>query len=408
MWSNFSRSSRANLLLAMVVSLGATGCSQTAPVRLATPKPTWAWVRLDALIVNSPLAKKADDFSPIAVPAQAQIALPLALTTSLFAEVPAWETVQQRRLEARKKLQEADLQGEQEFTGRLQQRQTRFWAISQAQLEVQERRTSVDKAKEDRLEAERSVSEKVAMLRDDLALAQIQYQISQALASPANDTLLAPDDPVKVQVEVARLKATALRAEIQTDPLTGVRRAKELWPGGSPPRNPRVLYAASRDVLKVLCDTLDGQVAQAQKDAEQKRLLSAQEREADVQIRIAQRLEGLRSRDENFVLRLNQEESLGKILLAEELPTRRAASVSLPLTSPLNPSSSPKNTAPVKWLTSLPTSSTLTTERSALEAEVRAAVLDVAQRKGILISFRPRPGVPDRTAEFANWIRVSL
>ena len=408
MWSNFSRSSRANVLLAMVVSLGVIGCSQPAPVRLATPKPTWAWVRLDALIANRPLAKKAKDVSPIGVPARAQMAFPLALTTSLFSEVSAWETAQQRRLEARKRLQEADLQGEQEFSKRLQQRQARFGAISQAQLEVQERRTAVDKAKEDRLEAERSISEKVALLKDDLALAQIQYQISQALASPANDTLLAPDDPVKVQAEVARLKATALRAEIQTDPLTGVRRAKVLWTGGSPPRNPRVLYAASRDVLKVLCDTLDDQVAQVQKDAEKKRLLSAQEREADAQVRIAQRLEGQRSRDENFVLRLNQEESLGKILLAEELPTRRATSTSLPLTSPRIPSPSPQNATPGKRLTSLSTNSTLTTERSALEAEVRAAVLDVAQRKGIRISFRPRPGVPDRTAEFANWIRVSL
>ncbi|WP_395088410.1 hypothetical protein [Armatimonas sp.] len=333
---------------------------------------------------------------------------PSVLTTSLFSEIPGWETAQQRRREARKRLQEADLQGIQEFSERLQQRQTRFWAISQALFEVQERRTSVAKAQEDRLEAERSVSEKVAMLRDDLALAQIQYQISQALASPANDTLLAPDDPVKVQAEVTRLKAAALRAEIQTDPLSGVRRAKVLWTRGSPPRNPRVLYAASRDVLKVLCDTLDAQVTQVQKDAEQKRLLRAQEREAEVQIQIAQHLEGLRSRSESFVLRLDQEESLGKILLAEELPTRRAASGSLPLTSPLTPSPSPKNTAPVKQLTSLPTNSTLITERSALEAEVRAAVLDIAQRKGILISFRPRPGVPDRTAEFANWIRVSL
>ncbi|WP_395142595.1 hypothetical protein [Armatimonas sp.] len=248
----------------------------------------------------------------------------------------------------------------------------------------------------------------MALLRDDIALAQIQYQISQALASPANDTLLAPDDPVKVQAEVTRLKAAALRAEIQTDPLTGVRRAKVLWTGGTPPRNPRVLYAASRDVLKVLCDTLDGQVAQAQKDADQKRLLSAREREAEVQIRIAQRLEGLRSRAENFVLRLDQEESLGKILLAEELPTRRAASASLPLTSSPTTAPSPKNTVFLKPLTSLPTNQTLTTERSALEAEVRAAVLDVAQRRGIMISFRPRPGVPDRTAEFANWIKVSL
>lgn len=259
------------------------------------------------------------------------------------------------------------------------------------------------KAAEDRSEAQRTVADQVLALKDDLALAQTQYQISRALASPANDTLLFPDEPEKVAAEVERLKAAQLRAAIQVDPVTGVRRARVLWANGVPPRNPRVHYAASRDVLEVLCRELEARITTAETTAEQKRQQSADERESEIKQRVGQRLEGLKSRDETFLLRLDQEESLGRVLLAEELPTRRAAGRApgspLPAVKSLR---APKGSSPT---------ATTTLERGwqvAQEADLRARVQDVAQRRGILVSFSPQPGVPDRTAEFARWIKVSL
>lgn len=396
------------MLFAVVVSLGGAGCGKTAPAPLATPEPSRAWVRLETLLASHPLEKTLPQLPMTRLPEGFISVPPSVLTTSPLPDTTSWEVAQKRRREARSTLQESDQQGIQGFAARLQQRETRFWAISQANFEAQERLVSVGKAKEDRLAAANSITEKVALLKDDLALAKTQYEISRILASPANDTLLTPDTPVKVQEEVTRLKAANLRAEIQTDALTGVRRAKVLWAGGLPPRNPRVLYAASRDVLKTLWDSLEAQVSKVEAEAEEKWLQSAQEREAEIQIKVIQHLEGLRSIDENFVLRLDQEQSLNQILLAEELPARRAVSTSplpLPITMQGGAVALPPRSAPSSGTTKSVASDKA---RSALEAEVRAAVLDVAQRRGIRVSFSPSPGVPDRTAEFVNWIRVSL
>ena len=333
---------------------------------------------------------------------------PAALAPTPLTQTAGWESTQQRRLQGRSALQVADQKGIQEFGEHLRQRQTRLLEISQAQFEAQERLLTAGKAQEDREEAQRSIAERVEALREDLSLAQAQYQVSRALASSSNDTLLYPDEPEKVAAEVERLKAAKLRAEIKVDALTGVRRAKVLWAGGVPPRNPRVLYAASRDVLKVLCDQLADQVTLAETSAEEKREQSAQDREQEVRRRVAQRLEGIRSRDETFLLRLDQEESLSGILLAEELPTRRAAEEQ-PVSKPVEKLRQPQERAKksVEIASEKKTKESMQSA-SELEAEVRAAVLDIAKRRGIRVSFSPRPGLPDRTAEFANWIKVSL
>ena len=378
------------------------GCSLPSLKVISPPKPTDAWVRLDYLVTLHPLAIEA----PSKMPQQPSVTLTqqtqgVGLTKPDLPRTAGWEQAQRRRLQGRVALQEADRAGIQEFGERLQRRQARFLEISRAQFEVQERLLTAGKAQEDREEAQRSVSEQVAALNDDLSLAQTQYQVSRALASPANDSLLAPDEPEKVAAEVARLKAAKLRAEIQVDPL-GVRRAKVLWQEGGPPRNARVLYAASRDALKVLCDALEAQVARAELLAEAKRQKKADEREIEVGQRVAQRLEGIRSRDETFLLRLDQEEGLSRILLAEELPTRRAAG------SQRTASLSPSVSVNMNRKGTLPTVQPKESAPSALEAEIRAVVQDVARRRGIRVSFSPRSGVPDRTTEFAQWIKVRL
>ncbi|MBB6051887.1 hypothetical protein [Armatimonas rosea] len=327
---------------------------------------------------------------------------PAALVPLVLTQTAGWEQAQRRRLQGRAEVTRANQRGIQEFGTRLRERQDRFLEISKSYFEDQERPQARSQADDDRKEAMRTVSEEVARLKDDLSLAQTQFQISRALASPANDTLLAPDEPEKVAKEVKRLRAIPLRAQIQVDSLTGVRRARVAWENGVAPRNPRVLYAASRDALETLCQELEDTIKRAELQAEQKRLQSAQERESEIKQRVEQRLEGLRSRDETFSLRLDQEESLNRVLLAEELPTRRAAGTPPSSGLPVRPrGSSPQvvESRPAKRENN---------EQKALVAELRAQVEDIAKRRGIIVSFSPLPGVPDRTREFANWIKVSL
>lgn len=359
-------------------------------------------MRLDALVQAQPFAAELRPLPGAAAVPLAAATAPAPLPTISLTQTPGWEQAQARRLAGREAAKRADNQGILDFGERLYERQRRFLDISKSQFEAQERLAIAGKAAEDRLEAQRTVTDQQTALKDDLSLAQTQYQISRALASPANDTLLAPDEPEKVAAEVKRLKAANLKAEIQVDPLTGVRRARVLWANGLPPRNPRVLYAASRDVLADLCRELEDRLALSETQAEAKRLANAKEREEEINQHVAQRLEGLRSRDETFVLRLDQEESLGRVLLAEELPTRRAADIPPGQRLPTS-----KGGAAL-WKSGSSATKTEKDWRKTLEVEVRARVEDVAKRKGILVSFSPAPGVPDRTSEFANWIKVGL
>ncbi|WP_309715181.1 hypothetical protein [Armatimonas sp.] len=396
MWSRFSKSSPI-ALVALV------GCSSSSPRPVPSPKPTEALVRLDVLMARHPLSAalpKVPSPQPLSLE---RVTAPPLLTEQLLAQTSGWDVAQQRRLAGRDALTGADQVGVQEFGERLRRRQARLLEISKAQIEGQEQLLVAGKAQEDREEAQKSIVEQLALMKDDISLAQTQYQVSQALASPENNTLLIRDEPEKVAAEVERLKKAGLRAEIQIDPTTQARRAKVLWADGVPPRNPRVLYAASRDVLKVLCDQMSVRVAQVEVQAEEKRKQSAQDRDEEVRRRVAQRLEGIRSRDETFLLRLDQEENLSRILLAEELPTRRAAG-KLPAVAIRPPQ---VGTLPKKP-TVQPILKREESASSPLEAELRAAVLDVAQRRRIRVSFTPRPGLPDRTTEFANWIKVSL
>jgi hypothetical protein len=396
MWLRSSRSS-AIALLALA------GCSSSSPKPTPSPKPTEALVRLDILMERHRLSAslpKVPFSSPLSLE---QLTAPLPLKEPLLAQTAGWDAAQKRRLAGRDALTGADQIGIQEFGERLRRRQTRLLEISKAQIEAQEQLLVAGKAQEDREEAQKSVSEQLALLKDDVFLAQTQYQVSQALASPENNTLLVRDEPEKVAAEVERLKKAGLRAEIQVDELTQTRRAKVLWAGGIPPRNPRVLYAASRDVLKVLCDQMSVQVAQVEAQAEEKRKLRTQDRDDEVRRRVAQRLEGIRSRDETFLLRLDQEQNLSRILLAEELPTRRAAGKPARVAAP-----PPKLAAALGKMTAQPILRREESATAPLEAELRAVVLDVAQRRRIRVSFTPRPGLPDRTMEFANWIKVSL
>ncbi len=391
------RSSRSSLLV--LVSLA--GCNLPTPKAVPSPKPTEAWVRLDSLMALQPVSRV-----PAAVQQQPVTKLipevrPPLLIEPLLTRTTGWDQAQQRRLSARAALEGADQAGFQEFGERLRRRQIRFLEISKAQFEVQERLVAMGKDQDDQEEAQRSVAEQVAALNDDLSLAQIQYQVSRALASPANDTLLAPDEPVKVAAEVERLKANKLRAELQVDSL-GLRRAKVIWPGGAPPRNARVLYAAARDALKELCDSLEAQISQTEVLAEVKRQWRREERELEVRQRVAQRLEGIKSRDETFLLRLDQEEGLSRVLLAEELPTRRAAEQAVIASMPSSQQVKTNHQNIPLLVRSKESAS------SAQEAEIRAVVQDIARQRGIRLYFAPRPGVPDRTAEFAQWIKVRL
>jgi len=396
MWLRSSRSST----IALVAFVG---CSSSSPKPTPSPKPTEALVRLDVLMAQHRLSAALPKMPSSQPLSQEQAADPSLLKEQLLAQTSGWDVAQRRRLAGRDALMGADQVGIQEFGERLQRRQARLLEISKAQIEAQEQLLVAGKAQEDREEAQRSIVEQLNLLKDDIFLAQTQYQVAQALASPENNTLLVRDEPEKVAAEVERLKKAGLRAEIQVDPATQIRRAKVLWAEGAPPRNPRVLYAASRDVLKVLCDQMSARVAQVEAKAEEKRKQSAQERDEEVRRRVAQRLEGIKSRDETFLLRLDQEENLSRILLAEELPTRRAAG------------KRPSATIRPPQAAILPIKPTVQTLRkkeeiatSPLEAELRAVVLDVAQRRRIQVSFTPRPGLPDRTMEFANWIKVSL
>ena len=398
MWLRFSKNSPV-ALLALV------GCSSSSPRPVSSPKPTEALVRLDVLMARHPLSAALPLVKmPPPLFLESGTTPPLLKEQSL-AQTTGWDVAQKRRLAGRDALRGADQAGIQEFGERLRQRQARLLEISEAQIEAQERLLVAGKAQEDREEAQKSVAEQLALIKDDVSLAQTQYQVSRALASPENNTMLIRDEPEKVATEVERLKKAGLRAEIQIDPITQARRAKVLWAGGVPPRNPRVLYAASRDVLKVLCDEMSGRVAKVEAQAEEKRKQSAQDRDEEVRRRVAQRLEGIRSRDETFLLRLDQEESLSRILLAEELPTRRAAG-KLPSVA-LRPPQTQGDAVPAKAAVQ-PIQKKQESATSPLEAELRAAVLDVAQRRRIRVSFTPRPGLPDRTTEFAKWIKVSL
>lgn len=388
--------------VALCIALGVCGCSKSVPTPSPTPAPTHATVNLQALLQSR---IRAEAF--LALPAGQAVPLttlvrPASLVPLVLTQTAGWEQAQRRRLQGRTEVTRANQRGIQEFSTRLRERQDRFLEISKSYFEDQERPQARSQADDDRKEAMRTVSEEVARLKDDLSLAQTQYQISRALASPANDTLLAPDEPEKVAKEVKRLRAIPLRAQIQVDALTGVRRARVAWENGVAPRNARVLYAASRDALETLCQELEDTIKRAELQAEQKRLQSAQERESEIKQRVEQRLEGLRSRDETFSLRLDQEESLNRVLLAEELPTRRAAgtppSSGLPV-RPRGPSPQLEESRPAKRENN---------EQKALVAELRAQVEDIAKRRGIIVSFSPLPGVPDRTREFANWIKVSL
>ena len=286
---------------------------------------------------------------------------------------------------------------------RLPARQVRVLEIRRGQFEAEERLRVAGEAQTDRENQEKTVLARMGELRDDLSLAKAQYEISFALASLENDSFLIPDDPIKVEAEVKRLKAAKLRAEIRTDATSGIRRARVLWPGGVLPRSVRVLYAASRDALKVLCDQLELEVTQAETGAEATRRQRAVERESEIKSQVARRLEGIRSQDESLNLRLDQEDNLGKTLLAEELPTRRASVAGAPIES-----------QGATLIAALPTRAgrpQRQSSRSTAESEqeqVRAAVLDEAQKRGIRVRFSPASGVPDRTVEFANWIKVKL
>jgi hypothetical protein len=388
--------------LTLCAGLGGSGCGKSTPAPAPTPAPTRASVRLDALVQAQPFAAELRRL-PVAAPVSLAVASsPAPLSAISLTQTVSWEQAQERRLTGREAAKRADNQGILDFSERLYDRQQRFLEISKSQFEAQERLAIAGKAAEDRLEAQRMVTDQLAALKDDISLAQTQYQISRALASPANDTLLAPDEPEKVAAEVKRLKAANLKAQIQVDPLTGVRRARVLWINGLPPRNPRVLYAASRDALADLCQELEDRLTLSETQAEAKRIENASEREKEISQHVAQRLEGLRSRDETFVLRLDQEESLSRVLLAEELPTRRAADI-----PPGQRLPSSKGEA-LLGKTGSSASKTENDWRKTLEVDVRARVEDVAKRKGIVVSFSPAPGVPDRTSEFANWIKVGL
>lgn len=328
------------------------------------------------------------------------VVLPASLVPAPLATSLGWESAQVRRTLARESFRLDDTGALNEFTLRLQNRQERLLEIRRAQFEAEQRLYVAGEAQKDRDSQQESVLKRMSELQADLGLARAQYEISRALASPENDTLMTPDNPTLIAAEVAKLQAGQLRAAIQVDPKTGVRRARVLWPSSAAPRNVRVLYAASRDALKELCDTLETQIRRAETDAEATRVERANQREEDIRKQVNQRLEGIRAQNESRGLPFDQEDSLGKTLLAEALPTRRASVPTSALPSP-----------PPLRLPSPPLSPTLTAERRpvrALQEEVRAAVLDEAARRGIQVRFSPAPGVPDRTAEFANWIKVAL
>lgn len=331
------------------------------------------------------------------------LAWPPLLVNQLLTQTRTWDEVQQRRLQGREALRRADTEGIDALAARLQARQARVIEIRRAQFEAEERLRVSGEAQIDRENQAKSVLERMEEIRDDLSLAKAQYEISRVLASPENDTFLIQEDPIKVAAEIQRLKSTNLRAEIQIDVKTGVKRARVLWPGGVSPRSVRVLYAASRDALKVLCDSLEREVSQAETDAASVRKQRAIERENDIKNQVAQRLEGIKGQSESLNLRLDQEDNLAKIFLAEELPTRRA-SVSAPTqeikkTNTVSPL--PQRLRPVA-------AQSLPNFRANELEELRAAVLDEAQKRGIRVRFSPASGVPDRTAEFANWIKVKL
>lgn len=276
----------------------------------------------------------------------------------------------------------------------------RLLEIRRALFEAEQRSRVAGEAQQDRENQKQAVIQRMTEIQADLGLARTQYEISLALASPANETLITPDNPTLIATEVAKLKKNKLRAEVQVDPQTGVRRARVLWPNSVGPQNVRVLYAASRDALKELCDGLEDQLRRAEVDAEAARAQSAVRREQEIKTQVAQRVEGLRAQDESLGLRLDQEDNLGKTLLAEELPTRRA---SIPAVTEAIVKG--KGVSP-----SLPSAPLLPERRprKALQEEVRTTVLEEAARRGIRVRFSPAPGVPDRTAEFDNWIKVLL
>lgn len=329
-----------------------------------------------------------------------RIVFPAPLTPAPLAASSGWESAQVRRTLARESFKLDDTGALNEFTRRLQNRQQRLLEIRRAQFEAEQRLRVAGEAQQDRDTQREAVLQRMSELQADLGLARAQYEISRVLASPDNDTLMTPDNPTLIAAEVAKLKAGQLRAAIQVDPKTGVRRARVLWPSSAAPRNVRVLYAASRDALKELCETLETQIRRAETEAEATRIERANQREEDIRKQVNQRLEGIRAQNESRGLQLDQEDSLSKTLLAEALPTRRA-SVPTPAVSPLPPLRLPSPSPNL----------ILTAERRpvrVLQEEVRAAVLDEAARRGIQVRFSPAPGVPDRTAEFANWIKVAL
>lgn len=316
------------------------------------------------------------------------------------ADPPAPRLVEERRLEARGRLEKAQRAGLSGIASGRAETAEAVLAARRVELEAEERRRLVEEERSLREDAESRIAGEVERVSGDLGLLRAARE---GLEAQLREGFLIAVAPEVLDAQMVALAATTATIRMER----GVRNVAVSFPEAGRGIGPRARLGAARLAVdraaaRIEADLVDFRIRVRRQTVERMTELRATSA-LSVDREIAILRDRRRLEVEPILERQDYEVLLERTLAMEEAPSRWIGDRPIP--------AFPSGEAwpgSVGRRNSGDRSRALRVTRDALVARIRALVearvADAAQQRRFRIVYRQEPGVPDRTEAFAQWL----